>query len=146
MMLSLARRVRPTARSAAYIVIICALATWGFVVQSPWPIVLAALLALPASLIALPCYYLAYGLLALFPGASPSSASGFGTAAADGTTSSSSSTGSAAGWFTATTHALGIIALTAAAILNVLLVRAFIARRQRKKALRLAIPVTGESA
>ena len=137
--------VRPTPRSLAYVAAICALAAMGFISQSPWPILLAALLAAPTSLIAVPCYYVLYGLVALFPEANPSSGAGSGTVATDGTTSSSVSTGSAAGSFTTTTHALGIIALTAAAILNVLLVRTLIARRQRATAVPASAPVPGDT-
>jgi hypothetical protein len=86
-------------------------------------------LAMPTSLIAVPGYYLAYGLLALFPGANPSDSAGSGTATADGATLSTAS-GSAATWFTLATHLLGILALTAAAILNVLAARTLAARRQ----------------
>lgn len=122
-------KTRLTARSTAYVSVVGMLAAVGFVGESPWPILLAAALAVPASLLAVPGYYLVYGLLALIPGANPSSASGSGTVAADGTTLSSASSGSPAVWFTLTTHVLGILALVIAACLNVLLVRAVKARR-----------------
>ena len=122
-------RGRPTARSSVYVVAVGALAALGFIRESPWPILLAALLAVPASILAVPAYYLAYGLLALVPGANPSSSSGSGSVAPDGTVVSVSS-GSAADWFTVTTHLLGIVALTAAAVVDVMIVRAFAARRQ----------------
>lgn len=97
--------------------------------QSPWPILLAGLLAVPASLAALPGYDVVYGLLALVPGANPSGSSGSASVAADGTVLSSTTTGAPAVWFTATTHVLGILALVIAASLNVLLVRAVRSRR-----------------
>ena len=64
---------RPTWRSTTYLAAVAGLATAGFVSGSPAPIVLAAVLALPASIVAVPCYYLVYGLLALVTGANPSS-------------------------------------------------------------------------
>lgn len=107
------------------------IAAAGFTQQSPWPILLAALLAFPASMVAVPCYYFAYGVLALVPGANPSSSSGFETVAADGTITSVV-TGMPAGWFTITTFVLGILALTVAAIVNVLLLRTLAARKRAK--------------
>jgi hypothetical protein len=118
----------------AYVAVVASLATAGFVSGSPWPILLAAALALPMSLIALPGYYLLYGFLALIPGANPSSSSGSGTVAADGSTVTSVSSGSSAPWFDATTHAVGILALTGAAILNVLIVRAWSGRAAKRPA------------
>ncbi len=128
----------------AYVAVVGALAALGFIGQSPWPILLAALLTLPASLIAVPGYYVLYGLLSVFAGASPDSSSGSGTVAPDGSASSTVSTGADAAWFTTTTHALGIIALTAAAILNVLLLGVLIARRRRSAGLPPALPLSGE--
>jgi hypothetical protein len=119
---------RPTAGSTAYVLVVGTLAAVGFIGQTTWPILLAALLALPASLVAVPGYYLAYGLLALLPGANASSSSGSGTGAADGTTASFTSSG--ASWFATTTQVIGILALVGAAILNVLLVRALSRRRR----------------
>ena len=62
---------RPTWRSTTYLAAVAGLATAGFVSGSPAPIVLAAVLALPASIVAVPCYYLVYGLLALVTDANP---------------------------------------------------------------------------
>jgi hypothetical protein len=53
--------VRLTVRSSLYVVAVLLIAAVGFTDQAPWPILLAALLAVPASFVALPCYYLAYG-------------------------------------------------------------------------------------
>ena len=41
----------------SYVGVVVALATAGFVTESPAPILLAALIALPASLVAVPGYY-----------------------------------------------------------------------------------------
>jgi len=123
---------RLTPRSLIYVAAVALVAAVGFIEQSPWPIVVAALLALPASIVTLPCYYLAYGLLALIPGANPSSNSGSSSSDAYGNTLATVTAGTPAAWFTLATHVLGILALTAAALLNVLLLRALAARRRRK--------------
>jgi hypothetical protein len=123
--------IRPTLRSSIYVVVVTLIATVGFVQGSPWPILLAGLLALPFSLVALPGYYLLYAVLALIPGANPSSNSGGETVSADGTVISSTSTGLPSAWFLNSTQVLGVLALTAAAVLNVLLVRMVLARRAR---------------
>jgi len=122
--------VRLTLRSFLYVVAVSLIAAVGFAEQSPWPILFAALLAVPASIVALPCYYLAYGFLALVPGANPSSNSGFATFAPDGRMLTSVTTGMPATWFTIITPVLGILALTVAAFANVLLLRALAARRR----------------
>ncbi len=122
--------VRLTVRPLLYVVAVSLIAAVGFTEQSPWPILLAGLLAIPASIVALPCYYLAYGFLALIPGANPSSSSGSATFAPDGRMLTSVSTGMPAAWFTITTPVLGILALTVAAFVNVLLLRALAARRR----------------
>ena len=119
--------------SLIYVVAVALLATVGFIGESPWPIVLAAVLALPASIVALPSYYVVYGVLALIPGANPSSSSGSVTSAADGRILTSVVTGTPAVWFTITTQILGILALSLAAVVNVLLLRALAARRRGSK-------------
>jgi hypothetical protein len=124
--------VRLTARSLIYVVAVALIAAVGFTEESPWPILLAALLAIPASIVALPGYYVVYGVLALIPGANPSSSTGTETFAPDGNTLTSVTTGTPAAWFTITTHLLGILSLTVAALLNVLLLRALAARRHGK--------------
>jgi hypothetical protein len=131
------RRVRDvglTWRSWIYVAAVASIAAVGFFRDSPWPILLAALLAVPLSFVTVPCYYIVYGLLALIPGANPSSNSGSVGVAADGHTLPSVNTGMPAAWFTTTTHLIGILALTVAAILNVLLLQALAARRRRKAA------------
>lgn len=121
---------RPTPRSSAYVVAVILLAAVGFAEESPWPILVAALLALPTSIVSLPGYYLAYGVLALVPGANPSSSSGSSTASPEGSVTSVT-TGMPAAWFTITTQVLGTLALTVAACLNVLLFRALADRNRR---------------
>jgi preprotein translocase subunit SecG len=111
------------------------LATAGFVSGSPGPIVLAALLALPASIVAVPCYYVVYGLLALVTGANSSSSSGSGSGSASaGGTSTTVTADDTATWFAVTTHVLGVLALVVAAALNVLLVQAVLSRRRGRRA------------
>jgi hypothetical protein len=121
---------RPTLRSATYVVVVALSATAGFLEESPWPILLAGLLTLPSSIVALPCYYLGYGVLALVPGANPSSNSGSVLTAPDGTEISSVMTGAPAAWFTITTTCLGILTVTVAAVLDVMILRALAARRR----------------
>jgi uncharacterized membrane protein len=130
--------VRLTVRSLIYVVAASLIAAVGFTEQSPWPILLAALLTVPASIVAVPCYYIAYGFLALIPGAKPSSVSSSTTFVPDGRMVTVS-TGMPAAWFTITTFALGILALTIAAFVNVLLLRALAARRRSN------VPVTTQS-
>jgi hypothetical protein len=120
----------PTLGSSAYVLAVAVSAGVGFVGESTWPILLAALLALPASILALPGYYLAYGMLAWVPGASPSGSTGFASSGPGGSGPTYSVTGGPAAWFTATTDALGVLALTGAAILNVVVFRTRTARRQ----------------
>lgn len=124
-----ALRLRPTPGSSVYVVAVSSLAAVGFIEGTPGPIILAAVLALPTSLIAMPGYYVLFGLLALVPGANPSTTSGSAMGAADGTVISSVSSGSPAHWFTVTTVVLGIVVFAAAATLNVLLARTLLARR-----------------
>jgi len=131
--------VRLTVRSSLYVVAVALITAVGFTEQSAWPILFAALLAVPASIVAVPCYYLAYGFLALIPGANPSSNSGSATFAPDGRMLTTVSTGMPAAWFTITTFVLGVLALTVAAFVNVLLLRALAARRRSK------VPVTTQS-
>ena len=90
------------------------------------------MLAVPASMVLVPCYYLAYRFLALIPGANPSSNSGSATFAPEGRMLTSVSTGMPAAWFTITTFVLGILTLTVAAFVNVLLLRALAARRRSR--------------
>ena len=83
---------------------------------------------------AIPCYYLVYGLLALVTGANPSSSSGSGSGSSAGGASTTVTTDDTATWFAVTTHVLGVLALTVAAAVNVLLIRAVMSRRQGRRA------------
>jgi hypothetical protein len=136
--------VRLTVRSSLYVVAVAVIAAVGFTEQSPWPILFAALRAVPASMVAVPCYYLAYGFLALIPGANPSSNSGSVTFAPDGRMLASVRTGMPAAWFTITTLVLGIVALAVAAFVNVLLLRALAARRRSNEPVRTQSSPKGE--
>ena len=100
--------VRLNVKSSLYVVAVALIAAVGFTEQSAWPILFAALLAVPASIVAVPCYYLAYGFLALIPGANPSSNSGSATFAPDGRMLTAVSTGMPSAWFTITTVVLGV--------------------------------------
>jgi hypothetical protein len=135
--------VRLTLRSLTYVVAASLIAAVGFTEQSPWPILLAALLTVPASLVAVPCYYFAYGVLALIPGANPSSNSSSTTFAPDGSMVTVI-TGMPAAWFTITTFALGILTLTIAAYVNVLLFRAVAARRRSNVPMKAQSSTPGE--
>ena len=126
------RDARRTKWSWIYVVAVALIAAVGHFQDSPWPILLAALLAIPLSIATVPCYYFVYGVLALIPGANPSSNTGSRGVAADGHTLTSVSTGMPAAWFTITTHLIGILALIVAATGNVLLLQAIAARRRRK--------------
>jgi hypothetical protein len=117
---------------SAYALGVAVLAGVGFVGDSTSAILLAALLSLPASAIAMPCYYLAYGLLALVPGANPSEGSGSGSCTAGGECSTYTA-GDPADWFLVTTDAIGVLALTCAAVLNLLAYRILTGRRRRQE-------------
>lgn len=124
------QQVSPLSWSAGsvYVVGVSVIAGLGFVTDSTPPILLAALLSLPASVIALPGYYAAYGLLALVPGANPSVSSGSGSCTVDGVCTSST-TGDLAPWFLVATTVLGVLTFTVAALLNLLALRFLTARR-----------------
>ena len=49
--------VRLTVRSSLYVVAVALITAVGFTEQSAWPILFAALLTVPASIVAVPCYY-----------------------------------------------------------------------------------------
>lgn len=128
------RRVRLTWPSAVYVAAVTLTAAVGFVVESPGPILLASLLALPASVVALPSYYVAFGLLALIPGANPSSGSGSGSAGTGpGGPEITVTSGDPAAWFTTITPVLGIGALGLAALVNVLVLQAVLDRRRARR-------------
>ena len=116
--------------AAAYVAAVAGLATLGFAADSTAAILLAAALTLPVGVPAVVGYYVAYGLLALVPGANPSASSGSASCTADGLCTSST-TGDAATWFLVTADVLGVVALTAAAVANVLLARFALTRLRR---------------
>jgi disulfide bond formation protein DsbB len=111
----------------AYVLTVATVATVGFTTGSTAAILLAGLLALPASIPTAVGFYLAYGLLALVPGASPGSSSGSATCTPAGECHESS-TGDLATWFVVATDVAGILLLTTAALLNV----AFVGILRRK--------------
>ena len=111
----------------AYVLVVAVIATIGFTTGSTAAILLAGVLALPTSAAAIVGFYLAYGLLALVPGANPGSSSGSATCTPAGECHESS-TGDLATWFVVATDVAGILLLTAAAVLNV----AFVRRIRRK--------------
>jgi len=117
--------------AAAYVATVAALAGAGFAHESTAAILLAAAIAFPSGVAGLVSFYLAYGLLALVPGASPDTSSSFASCTADGVCTTST-TGDPASWFPFATDAIGVFALTAAALGNVLLVRLLL--RSRRKA------------
>jgi hypothetical protein len=123
------RRLRPTLAEWAYVLTVAVVSTFGFTTESTAAILLAAFLALPSSVPAVIGYYIAYGLLAQIPGANPSSSTGSGSCSADGDCQTST-TGDAALWFTITTDVVGVLALTGAALLNVVVLRSLIAGRR----------------
>lgn len=114
---------------AAYVLTVAAVATGGFATGSTAAILTSAALALPTSIVAVPGYYLAYGLLALLPGANPSRGSGSG-GCSPGAGCHASTSGDLAPWFSVTTDVIGVLALTAAALLNVVLLRTVAHRRR----------------
>jgi hypothetical protein len=116
----------------AYVGTVATVATIGFTTESTAAILLAGLLALPTSVPAVIGYYVVYGLLAQVPGANPDSSSGSMSCTPDGACHGSS-TGDAATWFGLATDTAGILALTAAALINVALLTA-IRRRLRGSA------------
>jgi len=112
-----------------YVLIVMVIAAVGFTTGFTPMILLAAFLALPSSVIAVPAYYVTYGLLALVPGANPSRGTGSASCTPSGECREST-TGDLAAWFTIATEVIGILALTAAGLLNVILLRSLIARRR----------------
>ena len=121
------------ALAAAYVLTVAAIATVGFTTESTAAILLAALLALPTGVPAVIGFYLAYGLLALVPGASPGTSSGSVTCTPDGDCHGSS-TGDPPTWFLVATEAIGILALTTAALVNVVVVAGLVRGRRAASA------------
>ena len=115
-----------------YVIAVGVVAATGFFASWGAAIALAVVFTLPSIVVFLPAYYLAYGVVALIPGANPSTASGSGTVAADGTVTSVV-VGDSPAWFTVLTHLMGTCALVAAALVNVLLWQR-VAHYRRKRA------------
>ena len=113
-------------------VLCVAVAAWGFYTATTATILLAALLALPAGGPALVGYYMAYGLLAGVSGANPEVDSSGGRCTASGGCESFS-TGEPAEWFLHTMDLVGVLALTTAAVLNVVLLRMLNAMLRKRK-------------
>lgn len=114
-------------RSVLYVALIAALVAAGMLLQTPGPFIVAAVLTLPASIAAIPLYYVLYGVTALIPGANPSSSSGQGTSTPGGG-SVSVVTGLPAPWFTIAMGVLAVIVMAAAAYANALAIKAIRAR------------------
>ncbi|HEU5037223.1 MAG TPA: hypothetical protein VFT70_09460 [Nocardioides sp.] len=114
--------------AAAYVATVTGLAALGFAGDSTAVILLAAALTLPSGVPAVVGYYVAYGLLALAPGANPSVSTG---TSCNSIGCVSSLTGGPAPWFAVTTDLLGVVALAGAALVQVLLVR-LVLRGRRK--------------
>lgn len=129
-MIALLRMLRPGRAGGAYVVAVAATAALGFGSGSTALILVAAALALPASGLALPAYYLGYGLLALVPGADPSWAYGSAQCTAAGSCARASAGGPAT-WFTITAAVLGVLLLALAALANVLVARWALRARRR---------------
>ncbi len=132
-MAPVAGRFRPRPIEAAYALTVGVLATLGFGAGSTVLIALAALVTLPSSALAVPAYYLAYGLLALVPGANPSISTGSETCSAAGDCTVTV-TGQQAPWFVVASATIGILALLAAAVANLALLRRLTARRPPRTA------------
>jgi hypothetical protein len=82
-------------------------------------------------LVALPAFYVV-GLLALIPAANPSGSTGAGSCVPNGECQASTA-GDAAVWFTLVTEAVGILALTAAALLNAVALRNLMVAARRRR-------------
>ena len=118
---------RARATGLLYVLGIAVLTFLGFQSHSTPVLLTAVALTLPASVATLPAYYVLYGLVSQIPGANPLHSSGSGISSR-GTVIVVTS-GMPAPWFAPTTHLLGVLLLTLGAVLNVLLVRAVLARR-----------------
>jgi hypothetical protein len=101
---------------------VAAVAAWGFYTDSTATILFAVLLALPAGGPALVGYYIVDGLLAGVSGANPDVARSSGRCTPSGGCTSIT-IGEPAEWFLHTMDLVGVLALTTAAVLNVVLLR-----------------------
>ena len=124
-------RLPPPAVALTYVLGVAAVTTLGFTTASTSLLLLAAVVTLPSSVVAVPAFYLVVAVLGLVPGANPSHSTGSGSCAPPGDCQVST-TGDPASWFRFATEAVGILALTAAAVLNVVLLRALITAQRTK--------------
>jgi hypothetical protein len=114
--------LRPTPTGCAYVLVVTGVAGFGFVSGSTALILAAVVLALPLSIVALPAFYVVFGLLAMVPGANPDTSTGSATCSPNGDCQSWTS-GDPAAWFTVTTEVIGVLALGMAALVNVVVLR-----------------------
>jgi hypothetical protein len=114
-----------------YVLGVAALTTLGFATASTSLLLPAAVVTLPTSAVAVPAFYVVVGVLGLVPGANPSHSTGSGSCAPSGDCQVST-TGDPASWFLFATEAVGVLALTAAAVLNIILLRALTTARRTK--------------
>jgi hypothetical protein len=118
--------------AVVYVLAVATLAAFGFVTGSTSAILAAAASTLPSGLLAVAGYYLTYGILGLVPGANPSTSTGSASCTPD-RVCQESSTGNLAPWFEHTTDAIGVIALTLAAVVNLALLRRVTSERRAPK-------------
>lgn len=128
-MLSVVRRLA----ASAYLLVVMLLAVFGFITGTTSVILLAVVLTLPASLAAVPLYYVLFGLLAQVPGASPASSAGGAMCRPHRGCQAVHSSGQAI-WFSPTATVIGIVLLVAAAVFNVMVLPRLIATYRRSRA------------
>ena len=116
-----------------YVLAVAVLATLGFAVGSAATILVTAFLTLPSSIVAVPGYYVAYGLLAQVSGANPSHSRGSASCDSNGVCHAVT-TGDPASWFTLTTDVIGASVLIAAGVLNLVLILRVVAPRRIRAA------------
>ena len=114
-----------------YVLGVAAVAAWGFYTDTTATILLAVLLALPAGGPALVGYYMAYGMLSQVAGANPDVARSGGRCTPSGGCESITM-GEPAEWFLHTMDLVGVLALTTAAVLNVVVLRKLNAMRRNR--------------
>jgi hypothetical protein len=118
--------------SRGYIAGVAALVAAGVLLQSPGPFLVAVLVTLPSSIVAMPVYYLLYGVVAYLSGGNPSSSSGTGTSAPDGTTVTVV-TGEPALWFTVAVGVLAVLVMACAAWANAMGLKVIRSRRHSER-------------
>ena len=126
------RRLGRALAETAYVLCVAVLAARGFYTASPEPILLAVLLSLPMGGPALVGYYMVYGLVSQVSRANPDVVRSGGRCTPNGGCESFT-TGEPAEWFLQSMDLIGVLALAAAAVLNVVLLRMYDARRRKRK-------------